>query len=401
MSHTPFQRPARTAEPARSLRFRCAFCVALAACLWLPALSSEAQKPSPSVSLSFGVDTTAVDVGDIVRLVRAYLAQPDTSAITRGLWSTADLHRHFAYQGFPATIVGVISSAPGDSTYVVKVLHASADSTQLQISPLALQRLYAVRAADSTYGWKLANALPRLTRDWPSRTVRRITFHYAPGQPSDAQRTARAASFVDSVATLFAVPAPERLDYYVTACPDEYLRALGLDFFVLPSGRETATGGHSLPGSGIVLSGDPAQGEAYLHEVAHVVLAGRLGGGAILGEGVPTWLGGSKGRTAEDMFRLLAAYQRAHPNTTLEALVTRVAGWGKQEDDALFASGALFVDSVYRRRGVEGLRALVGTPSDPIALFAAMRMHLGLEASTPESLEIWWRQAAQAAAERK
>ena len=124
-----------------------------------PAL--EAQKPAPSVMVSFGVDTTAADVGDIVHLVRAYLARPDTSALTRGLWATADsldrrvgdLHRHSAYQGFPATVLGVMSAGPGDSVYVVKVLHATADSTRQQVMPLALQRLYAVRTQDAEYGF--------------------------------------------------------------------------------------------------------------------------------------------------------------------------------------------------------------------------------------------------------
>ena len=152
--------------------------LALSVCVAFLRSDCEAQTPAPSVMVSFGVDTAAADVGDIVRLVRAYLAQPDTSALTRGLWSTADaldrrvgdLHRSFAYQGFPATVVGVMSAGPGDSVYIVKVLHATADSTGRQVMPLALQRLYTVRAPDAEYGWQLYNALPRLTRGWPSQT---------------------------------------------------------------------------------------------------------------------------------------------------------------------------------------------------------------------------------------
>lgn len=383
--------------------------IALAACLACGTRPAEAQTPPPSVMVSFGVDTTAPDVGDIVRLVRAYLAHPDTSALARGFWATADpldrrvgdLHRFVAYQGFPATIVGVMSAGLGDSVYLVKVLHATADSTRRQIMPLALQRFCAVRAPGSEYGWQLSNALPRLTRGWLSRNVGRITFYYAPGQPADPERAARATRFVDSVAGLFAVPPPEHLDYYVTASPDEYYRILGLDFFPLPSGRGTAAGGNALTEAGMILAGDPVQGEAYLHEIAHVVLGDRLGGGAILGEGVPIWLGGSKGRSAREMFRFLAEYQRAQPHATLEALVRGTAGWGMQENDARYATGALFVDAVYRRGGIAGLRALVDTPSDPSLLLAAMRKHLGLVSSDREALEGWWRQAAQAAAARQ
>lgn len=382
--------------------------LAVSALVAVAAAGLTAQTPAPSVTVSFGVDTTAADVGSIVALVRAYLARPDTGAAARRLWTTTDsldrgtgdLHRQLVYQGFPATVLGVLSAAPGDSVYVIKILHATADSARRQIMALALQRLYAVRAPDAEYGWQLSNALPRLTGAWPTRHVGRITFHYAPGQAPDPERAARAARFVDSVATLFALPPPARLDYYVTASPDEYLRALGLDFFLMPSGRGTATGGQALTESGIVLSGDPAQGEAYLHELVHAVLRGHAGGGAILGEGIPIWLGGSKGRSPPEMFRLLHEYQQARPDVTLEALVRGTAGFGPAENDARYATGALFVETVYQHRGVVGVRGLAGTPSEPGALLAAMSRHLALPVADLDALEAWWRQAARAAAGR-
>lgn len=375
----------------------------------LAARSLGAQTPAPSVEVSdFGVDTTDADVGAIVRLLRAYLATPDTSAVTRGLWATSDLldrrvgdlHRGFAYQGFPATIIGVISVAPGDSVYVAKLIHATADTTGREIRLLALQRLYAVRAPNAEHGWQLSNALPRLTRDWRRQRAGSITFHYAPGQHPSADRANRAVRFVDSIAALFAIPAPSRIDYYVTSSHDEYLRALGLDFFPLPSGPGTATGGRAITEAGIVLAGDPSQGEAYFHELVHVVLRGHLGGGFILGEGVPTWLGGSKGRPAREMYRVLAAFQETRPDVTLEALVRGTAGWGPQENDARSATGALFVETVHRRAGIRGVRALAATPMEPGLLLEAMASHLGLPRSDPGALERWWRHAAPRAAER-
>jgi hypothetical protein len=372
-------------------------------------LAAQPQTAPPAVGLGFGVDTTAADVGGIVRLVRAYLARPDTTAAARGLWSTTDtldrrfgdVARFYAYQGFPATIAGVISAAPGDSVYVVKLLHARADSGSTA-DPLAMQRLYAVRAPGSPHDWKLSGALPRDTRDWPTRTVGRITFHYAPGMRPDAERATRAARFVDSTAALFAVPAPDRIDCYIARSPGEYFRAIGLDFFVLPSGRGTATGGNAIPDLSIVLAGDPSQGEAYLHEIAHVVL-GRGYQGAVVGEGIATWLGGSRGRTPRALYRLLVEYQRAHPEVTIEALIGGDLpwGWGPAESDAMYATGALFIDSLYARAGATGLRSLAGTSYERESVLAAMRTHLGLSASGAAALDHWWRSAAQEAAARR
>src|SRR5262245_35296613 len=120
--------------------------------LCLVAAQLHAQTPAPSVSLDFGIDTTVADVGNVVRLVRAYLAKPDSSALTRGLWSPSDtLYRvagdiaaSQAYQGFPASILAVVPDDSTSSAYVVKILHGSVSKSRT-ISVVALQRLYALR----------------------------------------------------------------------------------------------------------------------------------------------------------------------------------------------------------------------------------------------------------------
>jgi len=367
-----------------------------------------AQAPPSSVGVSSVVDTSLADVRDIVRLVRAYLARLRNPAGASDLWSATDsldrrfgdLGRFFAYYGYPATIAGVMSTGSGDTSYVVKVLHGGAAAAQRGIEPWALQRLHAIRAPGAPYGWQLSAPLIRITRDWPARTAGRITFRYAPGQRADPARVNLAAHFVDSLVTLFAVEPPERIDYFVTASPDEYFRAIGLDFLMVPSGHWAyggGAGGNAIPEVGIVLAGDPSQGEAYLHELAHAVL-GRGFGGAFLAEGIPTWLGGSRGRTFVETIRRLREYQETHPGVSLEALVRGEAGWGVPENDARYATGALFVSAVFRRGGIGALRALAGMPSEPTAVLAAMRERLGLAPGEATALDRWWRAATREAA---
>jgi hypothetical protein len=367
---------------------------------------SAAQQPAPVVGLGFGVDTTALDVGPIVQLVRAYLARPDSTVRSRGLWIVEnssggggrDIAARFALQGFPATIVGVGATGPGDSVYVVKLLHARSGERGAPASLLALERLYALRVAQSKFGWQLTSAFPRLTREWRTASAGRITFHYAPGQIRDPLRMAQAARFVDSVADLFAVVSRPPIDYYVTASPDEYFRALGLDFFVSPSGRRTAVGGNALPDVGILLSGDPAQGAAYLHELVHMALGSRVRSG-FLNEGIAAWLGGSRGRSATQLYGALAEYQRTYPSVTLAALIrgeVEIAHDAEATSDATYASGALIADAVFRRSGVPGLQTLADAPSDANALLRALSDALGLKAY-PGDLERWWRTPARRA----
>ncbi len=364
---------------------------------------AHAQQPPSAVSLSWGIDTTVTDVRDIVGLVRSYLARPDSSARSRGLWSTAtEFDRRVgdltiqAYQGFPATIVGITSDGPGDNVYTVKVLYAGADSTRRRITPLALQRLYAVRESGASFGFKLAGALPRLTSHWERRSQGRMTFWYAPGQQPNTDRIARATRFVDSVAKLFGVPAPRHLDVYVTATMDEAERVIGFDFFPRAGpGR----GGSALPFN-IVLAGDPSIGEAYLHELVHAVLGPTFpSNNGLFGEGVATWLGGSQGRTPVQMYAILRQYQDARPSLTLAHFLRddyQDAG-ARAWSDAHRATGALLVGAVYRRSGIGGLRTLALLKGNADTILAALPAQLGLANSDPGSLDRWWRSEAERA----
>ncbi len=370
--------------------------------------SASAQAPAATVVLGFGVDTTDSDVGQIVRLLRTYLADPKTTAQSSTLWRNAgsadltqrDLAARYALQGLPATIVGVLATDGGDTVYSVKLLHARGERAGGGASPIALQRLYAVRASTSPFGWQLAAALPQQTAEWRTLKAGQIVFHYAPDQRVDTIRARRAALFVDSVAALFDTHPPARINYYVTASPDAYFRALGLDFFVLPSGRGQAAGGNALPDVGVLLGGDPAQGELYRHELTHVALGNRIKLG-FLNEGLAAWLGGSRGLNATQLYGRLSEFQRAHGTVTFAALVKDKLSVPQEpvaSSDAWYASGALVCERVYRRAGTGGLRILADA-SNTDTFFHVLASLLGL-ADDAQSLDRWWRTAVASNAGR-
>lgn len=359
---------------------------------------AHAQVAPPTVSVSFGIDTTLPVVGDVVRLVRAYLANPDSSARSRGLWSTAtDFDRLVgdlttdAYQGFPATIAGVASDGPGDSVYVVRMLYARADSTGGHISPLAFQRLYAVRESGAPFHFRLSGALPRVTRGWEQQSKGQVTFWYAPGQHPNPTKISYASTFVDSVVVLFHVP-PNHLDMYVAGSMEEALRAIGVDFFPEAS-ADRGRGGRGLRG-GIVLAGNPGIGEGYVHELVHAILGPTFPSrNRLFAEGVATWLGGSRGRTPQEIYARLRQIQVAHATLTLGQVLSYDIPNVTPEDqtDAFYATGALIVDAVYRRAGITGLRALAQLNNDPTVLLPALPAQLGLAGSDQAALDHWWR----------
>lgn len=371
--------------------------VGVAAVLMLAPPCLHAQAPAAAVGLGFGVDTTVTVVHQIVDLTRAYLAHPDSTARARGLWSAStpldarvgDVAAN-AYQGFKATIVAVTPAFPGDSVYVVKILHATSSTTGKPVSALALQRLFAVPAPSAPFGWQLADALPRLTRHWPTQTVGRITFHYAPGQVQSATKAARAARFVDSVATLFAVAPPPHIDAYVTSSTDEAQRAVGLDFFPDGSGPGTGFGARSYPRAALVLIGDPRVGEDYLHEFVHVVLTPTLRGQtAVFNEGVAVWLGGHDGHPALEMYRELRQYQAEHSTVTMAQVLSGAAPGGAAASDAMYTTGAVIMQTIYERSGIAGVRRFASVSGTVDQQLAALPEYVGPVGRG--GLDAWWR----------
>ena len=152
-------------------------------------------------------------------------------------WPVADLLCGFVYQGFSRFTVVHLAPAVGlDSTYLIRTLVANvSDSGDVQ--PLALYRVYATREQGR---WVLANALPRLTKDWNHATIGHVRFAF-PGTHRFARaRAAATAAFVDSLAAAFEVSPPASIGYYFTDDLIQTLNAAGLEFF--PLGADTVVG---------------------------------------------------------------------------------------------------------------------------------------------------------------
>lgn len=363
-------------------------------CAVLLSLSSVqaavSQRPVEVVTLGWAVDadTNQSPMREIVRTVVAYFRLPHPGRTPTALWSAEeqarfpyyDLTADMLYQGFPATIVEVTPATADSATWVVKTLFARADSGGTNIQPLGLQRLYARRSAD---GWQLGSALPVLTGRWREERVGGIVYHYDPTTSLDRARARRADRFIDSMAAVLGVARPARTDYYLAPSFEAVRRLQGFDWAL----NRAMVGGQAIPEDDLLFSGAPAFGEAFTHELVHLVLAAY--GSArtrhrFVEEGVATWLGGgSRGPHYRTYVQVLARYQAAHPDSTLHDLLSVFGG----DDSPLYASGALVADAVFQRYGQDGIRRLLSIGPSNDALFAALPGLLGIR---PDTLDQWW-----------
>jgi hypothetical protein len=320
---------------------------------------------------------TSIRTRAVLAVWRAYLADRPDSLHPSAHWSVAeqrvlppgaeyDLTRGFVFQGREwargtrLTALDVLPVETDSSAWQVRTLFARV-GPDTAVRTLGIVRTRVVREGER---WVLASPLAAAARGWRRERVGRIAYVVAPGRTFDGARAVRASRFVDSLAAAFGVAPPDSIAYLVAGSPDEAQRALGMEWTL-------ATPGRAYVPNRFVYSGNPALGEFYAHELAHVVLdpvAGHPGVPGMAQEGVATWVGGSVGRDFPALMREYGAFLRARPAVTLSGLVrgdyAYDAGWRP--------AGALLFQMVYERGGMPAVLALLADlarPSQPVLFF--------------------------------
>jgi len=367
----------------------------LVAAVLAPWGAARAQIPTTAVGVAvgFGVDTVGVPKHEIFALWRGYLTARPVCGRPNALWSrleqqqwpSVDLLCPYVYQGFTKfTIVHLAPAIGLDSTYLIRTLIASVSDSSQDVKPLALYRVYATREEGQ---WVLANALPRLTRRWNHETVGRITFVFPPTRAFSRSRAEQTAGFVDSLAHAFDVQPPSRIGYYFTDDLSETLRAAGLEFF--PLGSDTV-GGRAQVTNQLVFVGSSSNGEAYRHELAHVVLwpfLAPLKAAGLVQEGLMTWVGGSAGLDFKELIPGLKRYLDGHPDLTLESIMTSPPP-REGALDVGYDGLAVLCKMVHDAGGIAGLRSLANAGSEPRLVLSTAAQLLRV---SPASLDGIWR----------
>lgn len=314
---------------------------------------------------------------------------PLWSASEQAQWPMYDLAGFYLPDhAFPEVLSVTPVDAAVDSAYqmVTRFWPSGSATRDSSTQSVLTMTVYARREGKR---WELANALPFRTSTWLLESRGRIAYRVAPALRFDASKAVRAAAFVDSLATAFGVPAPARIDYYVTESVDQALEILGV---VVPE-RFGAAGGFAKPVNFQVFSGIPAIGEDYRHELAHVVLLPIIRGGStslLASEGVPTWFGGTAGRDYQGSVRHLSSLLRAQPQLNLDRILDDTG----VSSDIRNAAGAVLAQMVNESGGADALREYLRTPERAIRE-ALERL---LMRPWPTIVEDWRRRVDQIAA---
>lgn len=366
-----------------------------------PVAGLRSQRPDNSVrvALGFGVDTLGAS-REIFALWRNYVSsgpgcsQQSTlwAASERAKWPVVDLLCSYVYQGFSKFTVVHLAPAVGlDSTYMIRTLVASVSDSARDVQPLALYRVYATREQGR---WVLANALPRLTKNWSHETIGRVQFVFPATHRFARDRAAATSAFVDSLAAAFEVSPPAGIEYYFTDDLIQTLSAAGLEFFPLAA---DTVGGRAQTINRLVFVGSSSHGEEYRHELAHVVLEPFLAPfrpAGLVQEGLMTWTGGSAGLTFPELMPPLKGYLDTHADLSLASILTDPPSRTGTLDVG-YDGLAVLCKMVFDAGGLPAIRELAGAGREPWeVLGAAARI---LNVSEIQLDKLWRRRVADLA----
>jgi hypothetical protein len=382
-------------------------CCCGVALLLLVAPDSGAQTPDtlpvrPSrFALGFAVDTTAVPAAwwgvdpartalpEVVRTWRDYLAARSDAEKRATFWAAADRRRApdpdllIASAEYildaNAVLVDAQPLVPGDSSrWVLRTAYVGG-GTAAHPGLLGMERIHVVREDGR---WVLTHPGIAETTQWRHARVGPIRYVVHPAIRFDAARAAETARWAEATARRFRLPAPAPITYYQVPNLEDAFRVLGFDWAL----NADRVGGRANPGARVVFAADPRFGEAYRHELVHVLLRSVVSGKSVfVGEGIAYWLGGARGQPFPSMVRGLASYLDRQPTVGLRAMLDGV-GSGRAASARLPAAAVIF-EVVFRSGGDAGVRRFIAAlGAEEPSLDTAARA-LGMQ---PAELEAAW-----------
>ena len=380
-----------------SAKRRGIFAVLLVACV-----GANARAQKTGLSLGYAVDTTAVPASwwgvdaarsalpSVVRTWRDFLAVRKDTAKRVAFWSSADRQRLgdpdllFLSEGYildaDPTLVEAQPVIPRDSTrWLLRTLYLSGGS-KTQPGVLGMERIY---VGLENGRWVLYHASSVETASWMRERVGPIEYVVHPSLTFNRARAMETAQWVQETARRFGVGDVALITYYQTPNLQEAFRVMGLEL-ALSADR---VGGRASPAARVVFAADPRFGEAYRHEIAHVLLQSIAGGrSGFVGEGIAYWLGGARGQPFAEMMRDLAAYlDRHHDPKLADILDTEGSGtWGS----ARLPAAAAVIELVFRRSGDAGVRRFIGALGTQEPKLDAVARAVGVSSA---ELEQSWR----------
>lgn len=313
------------------------------------------------LQISSRVDTTNIEVKEILKLYENYINSQADSIYDNPYWNSEEKARFKDFDFSRTNIYNGISSSQLFSIYKPFVLSIEPKNEKFQ-----LRVLYSNSATEPTYVgskvwcihklnatrekgvWRLENLLADETKNWIKSQVGFIEYVFPREHQFNAGRAKKAMQFCEEIVRKFNPEFIGLFSFYLANGVDGMGELENFDYIF--SGVTT---GKAREGMILSSKGD----EFYPHEFIHKLLPVNKNRGQVIEEGLATFLG-----TKEDMVEYSSMMQKLakdfnkKKSFTLENILNNQAMWNGYP--VAYPGGALICEVIHELKGEIGINKL-------------------------------------------
>jgi hypothetical protein len=310
------------------------------------------------ISVNIGLDTLSLERNKIVKLWSDYLKSNPDEINNNPNWCENDRIKYKSYdllksEGFLSPSLyyfqlnnKILSISKTENDYIIK--SAFYDSETYDI--YAITNVVATKINDIFY---LTNYQPKLIKDWQTRTVGNIIYHFYSDYQFSEEKAAQANAYLNKICSVFELK-PEKINYFICRDCEDIFRVKGFDY-VLSMGNGTECGFFDKYNN--IIYATAFAGENHQHEITHFINNYFPNANELLLTGLSAYWGeenAHKGKPLLYSAKRVNEYLKNHPEIDLNK---PNEFWKLDEEtNPQYVTGAIICDIAFEKGGISTLK---------------------------------------------
>lgn len=316
--------------------------------------STRAQE----ISANIGLDTLSLERNKIVKLWSNYLKSNPDEINNNPNWCENDKIKYKSYdllksEGFLSPSLyyfqlnnKILSISKTENDYIIKSAFYDRETFDIY----AITNVVATKINDIFY---LTNYQPKLIKDWQTRTVGNIIYHFYPGYQFNKEKAEQANAYLNKICSVFELK-PEKINYFICRDCEDIFKVKGFDY-VLSMGNGKECGFFDKYNN--IIYATAFVGENHQHEITHFINNYFPNANELLLTGLSAYWGeqsAHKGKPLLYSVKRVNEYLKSHPEIDLNK---PNEFWKLDEEtNPQYVIGAIICDIAFEKGGISILK---------------------------------------------
>ena len=344
-------------------------------------LTNSFYTTAQEVSVNIGLDTLSIERNKIVKLWSNYLKSNPDEINNNPNWCENDKIKYKSYdllksEGFLSPSLyffqlnnKILSISKKENDYIIK--SAFYDSETFDI--YAITNVVATKLNDKFY---LTNYQPKLIKEWRTKTIGNITYHYFPEYHFDEKKAEQANAYLNKICSVFELK-PEKINYFICRDCEDIFRVKGFDY-VLSMGNGKECGFFDKYNN--IIYATSFAGENHQHEITHFINNYFPNANELLLTGLSAYWGeenAHKGKPLLYSIKRVNEYLKNHPEIDLNK---PNEFWKLDEEtNPQYVIGALICDLAIEKDGIKMLKDILNNSKTDEELLSFIEKELKIK----------------------